>query len=137
MPGESYQLNKQTIAINSEGESRVSLFIPENAIVTVINRLYREYRDAVSKWVASINELPGSHSVELLQRTEENHESVLRAKEDYQRHLKEHGFGDARTLRPLHGVQLLCFAADRRSIGEGGLQLGGASPASVPPDALL
>jgi hypothetical protein len=36
MLGESYRLNRKTLAINSGGENRASIFIPANAIVTII-----------------------------------------------------------------------------------------------------
>jgi hypothetical protein len=50
MQGESYRLNKQTIGMNSEGEDRTSVFIPKNAIVTVINGPLNGSRMVDVKW---------------------------------------------------------------------------------------
>ena len=50
MLGESYRISKRTLAINSESEDCSSLFIPENAIVTIIEGPLNGNRMVDVKW---------------------------------------------------------------------------------------
>jgi hypothetical protein len=50
MQGESYRLDRQTLGINSQGEQRISLFIPKGAIVTVIDGPLNGSRMVDVKW---------------------------------------------------------------------------------------
>jgi len=60
---------------------------------SVGNRLYLEYREAVKKWVASINQLKDDRSQAILKRIEENRLCVMLTKEEYQNHVDAHGCG--------------------------------------------
>jgi hypothetical protein len=55
------------------------------------DRLFREYREAVREWVASINELRDDHGERLLNRIEEARSRVLLARDVFENHGKEHG----------------------------------------------
>ena len=55
------------------------------------HRVFLEYREAVKEWVASINELESGHPQELLARIEEGRFCAELAKEDYLKHIREHG----------------------------------------------
>jgi len=57
------------------------------------NRLYREYREAVKKWVASISRLKDGHSEATLKRIEKTHLGARLTKEEYQNHVDAHGCG--------------------------------------------
>lgn len=50
MLGESYRLNQQTIGLSSEADDRVSIFIPKNAVVTVIEGPLNGNRMVDVKW---------------------------------------------------------------------------------------
>jgi hypothetical protein len=50
MRGDSYRINKQTIGLSSEAENRVSIFLPKDAIVILLEGSLNENRMVGVKW---------------------------------------------------------------------------------------
>jgi hypothetical protein len=53
-------------------------------------QLFRKYREAVKKWVSSINELRDGHDDRLMARIEESRFQVAQTRQSYQDHVRKH-----------------------------------------------